>query len=473
MTFNKETGEFNVKGGFALDRMREISTMTGISVEKLQEMGEAQARLDEIGRSTGRFFNEDDLMLISKFAKFDENSKKWVIDSEEFKGDIKNLDKSRLEALREEQQSLEERAEAARTFDETITDFILTLKQQLLQFAPVLKENIGKPIQTLVKQWEKEGFFDTLKEFVKGAAELISGIGKFIVKTAIWLGPTGTLATILGGKLLFNVGKWLANGMLLGKGFNSVAMAGGVGMPGSNFSNMSRGLGGGRGNFSAGQLMRSGGKNMMKGNFAKGGSRLLKGAGKGFAPLALLGAGVDLFSNMSDDSMGVGEGLLKTLDQNKGMALGAAIGSIIPGVGTLIGAGIGGIADMFMGEIGEYGTVSKTDPSTTLMNDGIVFHPQDKFMKVNDATMIAGTQAGGNAKLAETLSGKMNGGNSQVTHKFDDVNVKIEIVVPGTSELGTELAKDQAFIRRINEAISEQITMVIGGGKVSPNPKLI
>ena len=36
------------------------------------------------------------------------------------------------------------------------------------------------------------------------------------------------------------------------------------------------------------------------------------------------------------------------------MLLGAAIGSIIPGVGTLIGAGIGSIVDWFMPTIGDY-----------------------------------------------------------------------------------------------------------------------
>ena len=36
--FNKEEGVFEVKGGLAADRMREISTITGIGVEKLQEM---------------------------------------------------------------------------------------------------------------------------------------------------------------------------------------------------------------------------------------------------------------------------------------------------------------------------------------------------------------------------------------------------------------------------------------------------
>jgi hypothetical protein len=40
------------------------------------------------------------------------------------------------------------------------------------------------------------------------------------------------------------------------------------------------------------------------------------------------------------------------------------------------------------------------------MNDGIVkFHPADKFMQVNDSTMIAGTNVDGNKKLARAITG--------------------------------------------------------------------
>jgi len=41
-----------------------------------------------------------------------------------------------------------------------------------------------------------------------------------------------------------------------------------------------------------------------------------------------------------------------------------------------------------------------------IMNDGIVkFHPSDKFMQVNDSTMIAGTNVDGNRKLARAITG--------------------------------------------------------------------
>ena len=52
-------------------------------------------------------------------------------------------------------------------------------------------------------------------------------------------------------------------------------------------------------------------------------------------------------------------------------------------------------------------TVKKDD--ALIMNDGVVqFHPSDKFMQVNDSTMIAGTSVDGNKKLARSISGGSN-----------------------------------------------------------------
>lgn len=60
---------------------------------------------------------------------------------------------------------------------------------------------------------------------------------------------------------------------------------------------------------------------------------------------------------------------------------------------------------------GTSGTTTDTDPTSInndaiIMNDGIVrFNPADKFMKVNDSTMIAGTNVDGNRQLARAITG--------------------------------------------------------------------
>ena len=111
--------------------------------------------------------------------------------------------------------------------------------------------------------------------------------------------------------------------------------------------------------------------NMLKGI----GPKLLKGSGI----LSLVGAGVDLVGNLSsvaqNEDKGIGDALARTLDENKFMALGAAIGSVVPGVGTLIGAGIGGILDFANKQVlGEKGMVTES-LDTPLATGGIVTKP--------------------------------------------------------------------------------------------------
>ena len=112
---------------------------------------------------------------------------------------------------------------------------------------------------------------------------------------------------------------------------------------------------------------------------AKGlGKTLLRGSGI----MSAIGASMDLVSNLGtaaqNEDVSVGDAMLRTLDQNKFMALGAAIGSIVPGVGTVIGAGIGGILDMVNSStLGEKGmlTDSLEQQPTPMATGGIVTQP--------------------------------------------------------------------------------------------------
>jgi hypothetical protein len=72
---------------------------------------------------------------------------------------------------------------------------------------------------------------------------------------------------------------------------------------------------------------------------------------------------------------------------------------------TVLGGGLPDMADM------DPAISTATTPTATMrdgiiMNDGLIrFNPRDKFMQVNDSTMIAGTNVDGNRRLARQLSG--------------------------------------------------------------------
>jgi hypothetical protein len=84
---------------------------------------------------------------------------------------------------------------------------------------------------------------------------------------------------------------------------------------------------------------------------------------------------------------------------------GGRLSGLLSTVNAAIGTGLGkNLTDMTI-------PTTPTTPTTTvpdgiIMNDGVVqFNPRDKFMQVNDSTMIAGTNVDGNRRLARQLSG--------------------------------------------------------------------
>ena len=104
--------------------------------------------------------------------------------------------------------------------------------------------------------------------------------------------------------------------------------------------------------------MFGGGKNQsalvkrLMGDSTKGGRFMkgLRGVGRFGGPLAVGSSLLETGLNMSE--LGFVDGGLRSLDQNKFAILGAGIGSIIPGLGTLAGFGIGAGADFIANSLG-------------------------------------------------------------------------------------------------------------------------
>ena len=88
---------------------------------------------------------------------------------------------------------------------------------------------------------------------------------------------------------------------------------------------------------------------------------------------------------------------------------------VIPGFGATIKNFVDGIVKLVpklsSATIGPATTTVSSEKDALVMNDGIIkFHPNDKFMKVNDSTMIAGTNVDGNKQLARAITGGGGGG---------------------------------------------------------------
>jgi hypothetical protein len=172
-----------------------------------------------------------------------------------------------------------------------------------------------------------------------------------------------------------------------------------------------------------------------------------------------------------------------------GGAAGAAIGTaIFPGIGTAIGGLIGA-------GLGAWGGGKAADLDTYGVDDGIVqFNKDDKFTKVNDSTMIAGTNKNGNKDLAQVLKygmmaasplglpllagGLMSGligGNSSSSRsasskvEFGELRItgEIKVSLPDGSNIGQELIKSPEFRTSITRVVQAQLEKNNNGGKNS------
>lgn len=492
--FNKESGKFEVKGGLARDRMREIANMTGISVEKLREMAIAQKRVEAIGSITPINFDDDANELISGLAEMGDDGE-WKVNIGGVPKDVKKLKKEDLKRLKKEKESLEKRAKDNRTFTDTLDDMWGMLQQLLLPVAIALKTAFGEPLQAFIDTLNSDGvtkritewtfkLVEVAKDFGAWAKESIPAIiqfgkdmwawikwgGEWLGTIAKTLGPGGTLAVLIGGPMLFDAFKWALNGTIFGAAAKVAmgglsAIGGGTGQLGGKAMGMRN----------AGAMDKMGlSKTQKMGANFKGGlsSKLLKVGGL----VAGLTSAYQQFGENKEAGMGTGENLVRSGTKGVGAgvgawggaAAGAAIGSAVPVVGTLIGGLIGGALGAWGGGAAGEGLANAIGGEPDL-NDGIVkFNPKDKFLKVNDSTMIAGTNAGGNKDLAKAMTG---GGSNKmtVTHEHKPIKMIFEFI--GLSEnTANELINNDRFVKSLNIKIKEATANVFSGGKPSPNP---
>ncbi len=447
--FNAESGAFEVKGGLARDRMREIANMTGISVDKLQEMAVAQKRIERVGSLVPLSYSEKDKELIESIAQMDADGNMFV----ELNGDkkfVKDLKAGDEERLRNQKQTLKKRAEDNRTFTDTLDDVFSMLQQFLLPAAIALKEALGGPIQNFVDTLDKKGFAKDISDFTFSLIEFGKGFGKFVkdyipkitefgkslfgVVSGIdkYLGVGGTLATIIGGSLLWDTATWIANGVSLGTGFNAVAVGGG-------------GIGG---------LLKTFGKGLLK-----AGALGAAGLGVSYGTEALRGS---MSEENQQGNLGKGLGVAGKAAEYAlyGAALGGPWGALLGGVA---GAGKGVYDEFYAND------AIVQSRNITQINDGVVkFNPKDKFLTIGNDTLVAGTNAGGNKEMAKAITG---GGSDKmtVTHEHKPIKMVFEFI--GLSEsTANELINNDRFIKSINLKIKEASANVFSGGKPNPNP---
>jgi len=464
-TFNRETGEIEMSA-LEMHRLREIANATGMEFENLNNTARQMAKSLEIeGRINANV--DDDLMdFISTTAQFDKDKGEFYINiagQKKFVNQLTKENNKSIKAMKEQKTTAEENAKASKTFDETWNNLKNTFKTALLPAFSALDTELNKGMQEFIGYLKKEDFLKKMVDIGKFLGGAVTEIGEFISKD-----PVGAITKALGAFGLFKFAQWFTNGLWLAKGFK--AGAGGSGGGGGMFDSL---LGSSRGSktskMSKARYARRFGEKAAAKNFGAFGkfgkfSKIGKFA-KGGGALAALGAGMDLIGNLGDDQLSLGDSLLKTLDQNKGMAMGAAIGSIIPGVGTAIGAGIGGLADLFMGEIGDYGPVGGVGQ----VHQDFVMRPGQPATPFTSKDTLIGLKDGG---PIEKSFGKVNGGGvaSETKVKVDPIKIEGTIKLEGSGGTSAEIdLNNTKLMNEVSRMVQETIAKNINGGRLSPN----
>ena len=469
--FNNKTKEFELSA-MEMHRLKIIADQTGMSYDELVTAGKNAAKFTKIKGQVGFSMSKEQQEFLANTAKLDENGKAYI----EIKGDKKLLtqltsaDKKYLDAQIKEKETMKERAEQATTFDEQLTYLINQLKIYMLPLVETMNEKLIPKLKNLSDKFTKGGWGDKLEKLATTVGDLVSGIGGFIIDNPI-MSAAVYLTTKFGG-ILWDTGKWLLNGVLLAKGFNSTASIGG--MSGGSMS--------GSGIFGKFGSMR-GGMSL--------GKSLTKGA-KAFTGLGAIGLAADLGRGVMDDpNSDLGKTIGIAGRAAEWASYGAMLGSVVPGLGTLVG-GIGGAVggaisglwdEYFSDEArgvgqnvndgifgsplhdGALGGLGNLNPSKSLGSDfskGRGLIQNGKVHPIDNKDDLLAMKPGGVVDKA------MGNTSNMVSHEFGTLNISGEIILkgPGTNAENTvDLLKDASFKRDITRIIQAELEKNKNGGK--------
>jgi hypothetical protein len=422
-----------------MSRLKIIAQQTGLEYDDLVKSGKELFKMNKVKSQIAFGVPEDMKEFIANTAQLDKNGKATIEinGSPKLVSQITEGDRDFIKRQVSEKKSMEERAKAAQNFDDQIVNLINQVKTYMLPIIDGINQTLGPIVTDFMKDpnWKADlmSLGKDIGEFIKGLKPIFTTIGNLILA----LGPKGTLAVLFGGKFLLDAGKWLLNGVALGKGFlatTSGAQAA-TGLAGK--------LGGG-----------------VKG--AVGAAGIYGAAGYGVGMLTEYGS--QKAKDAGNEDLGKGIGVL---GKSAEYALyGAAIGSLVPVLGTTIGAIAGGIIGAGKGLYDQYSTPPVQGQP---IQDGFFPKPKNpmyskgrQIVQGNVATPITNKdmfvgQPGG--AIAQANKANQNANiPATINHTFEPLEIKGNLMVttPGNPGQAVNLLKDAHFIRQITSLIHSE-----------------
>lgn len=470
--FNKATNEFDISA-LEMQRLRQVAEATGLDFEQLAVAAKRAAQFAGIKKQISFGIDKDTEKFIEATAYLDKNgtAKIMVGADEKTVSQLTEIEKKTLKTQAGEREAMEERAKQNRTFDDALNNTMTYFKQILLPVVEVLNKDLLPKLDTFVKNFKDSEWPKRLGEFGETVGKFIGSIGKFIIENPKLIASLYLFSKVI-NPILDRL-NWFNNGLSLSKGF-LIGTNGGAGMASGRANMASGGAGmasGGANIDSGGANMASGGANMASGRGVSGGfgnkaGNLFKRYG-GAAIGGAIGGALVAATTAGSTGEGIGDVV--------GGAIGSALGTLLDPVIGPLGTYLGGTLGTYLG--GTIGKMFAGDNKKVIKEDDAVikFNDNDKFMKVNDSTMIAGTNAGGNRKLADSLAGNNASIPSVVGSipnllniNFGDLRIagaiELKIGQNYTAEIGKELINNAGFIRDLTKLIHMETSKNLNGG---------
>ena len=478
MMFGKNGIEMNT---LEMSRLKKIAEETGIEYDKLVTMGRNAFKNDAIKKQASGL-DEKQMEFISNMAKFSENGTATIelTTGPKLVSQLNAADKMLIDSQIKEKATLKARADAAMTFDEKLQGLINGIKVDLLPIVEEMSKTLVPALKSFIDRFQKEKWGESISKLASMVGTFVSTIGKFIIDNPIASALTYGAAKFTG--FIFDKLEWIANGLMLAKGFNMGASVG-AGGSGNWLTKLFgvKSVSGVGSTVAAEGAAAEGAAGAELATAASTGSKVVANSAKLIGRLGGVVAGLtsavsEFYSNKDNKSMSTGENLGRSAIKGAGAGLGAwggaaagaAIGeAIFPLGGGIPGALIGGALGAFGGNSGgDLVNQGLFGPKVSGINDGVIqFNPNDKFMKVNDSTMVAGTNVNGNKDLANALNGGGIKSPSQSSAISNNLNVNLsELKISGTIELklgnnvskeiGDSLIQDPVFVRNISKMIN-------------------
>lgn len=442
--FNRESKTFEVSA-LEMDRLRKVAAQTGLNYEDLAASAKKVAAYSKIKGQIGFTINKETQEFLQATAQFNDKGEATInIDGEDrLLKALSESDKSRLTQMVSEKASLIKRAKDSQTFDESLTNLVNQFKQLLLPIVQTMDKELKPVMQKFTDMLKDPKTFQGLIDFAKDIGSFVSGVGKFIVE---WPKLTAGLFVV------FEAGKWFANGLALSAGFNAGASGGGF-------------------------------IDSIKGMFGKGGA-IATGFSKIAAPLASIAGGV-----------GIG-GMVSEATGQKSTTTGTVVGGLAGAGGWAAASalapetfGASLLIPLIAGGLGKYFGDMASQPDA--VNDGIIGSPIHDGKISNglgsDFSKNRGIIQGGKITPIDNkddlMAYKPNGpidksmknkSNTTMKIEFGEIHFsfdELKVSSLGSPGVAIDLIKNPEFIRNITRMVHVETNKAISGGVLNPNPK--